>query len=328
MQLQTIIQPEKAGNPIDYQSKLLLLGSCFVENIGGKLAFYQFRHVLNPFGILFHPLAIQTLMERALNDEVYGEDDVFEGEGVWHCFGAHSALSSTSKTEVLNNLNKGLKATKAAIQEASHVILTLGTSWVYRHKDSGKIVANCHKVPQKEFNKELLSPENIQQSLEQIIDLIVSVNNKASVVFTISPVRHLKDGFVENQRSKSHLISAIHAVLSSRDVILSLSKERSRGLSYFPSYEIMMDELRDYRFYESDMVHPNALAITYIWEKFKGTWISQECYTVMDEVETVQKGLLHRPFNPSSEAHQKFEKSLEAKIAYLQKRYPFMNFRP
>lgn len=319
MQLQTIIQPEKAGNPIDYQSKLLLLGSCFVENMGGKLAFYQFQHTLNPFGILFHPLAIQNLIEQALNEKVYGEDDVFEKEGVWHCFDAHSSLSSTSRTEVLDNLNKGLKATSEAIQEASHIVLTLGTSWVYKYKDSGKIVANCHKVPQKEFNKELLSPKAIRQSLEQIIDLIASVNKKANIIFTISPVRHLRDGFTENQRSKSHLFTALHQVIQ--------LKGESR-FHYFPSYEIMMDELRDYRFYESDMVHPNTLAINYIWEKFKETWIAPKCHSTMDEVEAIQKGLQHRPFNPNSEAHQKFERSLEAKIAYLQERYPFMNFRP
>ena len=179
-------------------------------------------------------------------------------------------------------------------------------------------MANCHKVSQKQFTKKLLSLGEIEGSLDHILKLIQKVNPKAQIIFTISPVRHLKDGFIENQQSKAHLITAVHSLLSSR--------AQSRELSYFPSYEIMMDELRDYRFYGKDMVHPNELAVDYIWERFKWVWISKKIYPVMHEVDAVQKGLLHRPFNPDSEAHQKFKTSLGTKITYLQERYPFMKF--
>ncbi|WP_293304561.1 GSCFA domain-containing protein [Allomuricauda sp.] len=318
MKLQTIVPLQKAEQPIDYSSKMLLLGSCFVENMGERLDYYKFRSLQNPFGILFHPLALENLMERALGDKTYQEDEVFEQNGIWHCFDAHSDLNAHSREALLNHLNQRLQETKAELENTTHMIITLGTAWVYKNIASRKVVANCHKVPQKEFVKRLLTPEEIQSSLARLVDLVQQVNPKANLIFTVSPVRHLKDGFVENQQSKSHLITALHSVLSSR--------AQSRDVSYFPAYEIMMDELRDYRFYGKDLVHPNELAVEYIWEKFKDTWISPDCYSVMDEVDSVQKGLQHRPFNPDSEAHQTFRKSLRTKITYLQERYPFMKF--
>ncbi|RYC51843.1 GSCFA domain-containing protein [Flagellimonas olearia] len=318
MKLQTIVPLQKAEHPIDYSSKMLLLGSCFVENMGSKLDYFKFQQLQNPFGILFHPLALENLVERALAGKTYHVDEVFEQNGIWHCFDAHSDLNALSKEDLLNHLNQGLKETKSELENATHVVITLGTAWVYEHRSLGKTVANCHKVPQKVFEKRLLSPEEIQSSLYRLVDLVAKVNPKVNFIFTVSPVRHLKDGFVENQQSKAHLITSLHSVLSSR--------AQSRGMSYFPAYEIMMDELRDYRFYGKDLVHPNALAVEYIWGKFKSVWISPDCYTVMDEVDGVQKGLQHRPFNPDSEAHQTFRKSLRTKITYLQERYPFMKF--
>ncbi|MGX1931116.1 GSCFA domain-containing protein [Flagellimonas sp. 2504JD4-2] len=318
MKLQTTISFEKAEDQIGYQDKILLLGSCFVENIGKKFEYFKFQTTQNPFGILFHPLAIENLVERAMDNTSYQKKEVFEHAGIWHCFDAHSDIRAASEQELLRNLNQGLQDVKQALNDATYIIITLGTSWVYRYNATQKTVANCHKVPQKEFSKELLSAREVQSSLEKIVDLITSVNTGASIIFTVSPVRHLKDGFVENQRSKAHLISAVHATLSSR--------ENANGVSYFPSYEIMMDELRDYRFYEKDMVHPNELAVDYIWDKFKSVWISPESYPIMDEVSNIQKGLLHRPFNPTSEEHQKFQKSLQTKIEHLQERYPFIRF--
>lgn len=318
MKLQTIVPLQKAEQPIDYSSKMLLLGSCFVENMGGKLDYFKFQQLQNPFGILFHPLALENLVECALAGKTNHVDEVFEQDGIWHCFDAHSDLNALSCEDLLNHLNQGLKETKSELEDATHVIITLGTAWVYEHQSLGKTVANCHKVPQKEFEKRLLSTEEIRSSLDRLVNWVQQANPKANIIFTISPVRHLKDGFVENQQSKAHLITSLHSVLSSR--------AQSRGMSYFPAYEIMMDELRDYRFYGEDLVHPNALAVEYIWEKFKDTWISPDCYSVMDEVDSVQKGLQHRPFNPDSEAHQTFRKSLRTKITYLQERYPFMKF--
>lgn len=317
MKLQTQIPLERAGNQIGYNSQLLLLGSCFVENMGRKLDYFKFRHLQNPHGILFHPLAIEKLMARALQKESYSESDIFYRNESWHCFDAHSAVSDTSKEKLLKKLNDGREATLSQLQTASHSIITLGTAWAYRHKTSGNIVANCHKVPQGEFSRELLSVEEIANSLERTIKHAQSINNDIQFIVTVSPVRHLKDGFIENQRSKAHLISAVHDVLKTRIAPNSIE-------GYFPSYELLMDELRDYRFYGRDMIHPNQLAIDYIWEKFKQVWISEDAYATMEKVDDIQKGLQHRPFNPGSGQHRKFREALETKITAVLKEYPFM----
>ena len=319
MNLQTKIslKPQQ-HNQIDYNSNILLIGSCFVENIGEKLNYFKFQNTINPFGILFHPKAIEKLVSNAINKKEYTEEDIFFQNEQWHCFESHSKLSSISKEDLLFNLNKQITSTNQQINTSTHIIITLGTAWVYRHIESDNIVANCHKVPQKKFLKELLSIDEITESLKAIIALIKSVNKDVSIIFTVSPVRHLKDGFIENTQSKAHLISAIHTVLSPR--------EQSRGLYYFPSYELMMDELRDYRFYAEDMIHPNQLAVRYIWEKFKEVWISKDAFKTMEEVDSVQKGMQHKPFNPNSEAHQKFLKNLEDQKTTLHKKHPHMFF--
>ena len=291
-----------------------------MENIGDKLAYYKFQTVQNPFGILFHPLAIEKLVTRAIQQTVYTEKDVFFLNDKWQCYDAHSDLSSGSKEVLLQNLNTGLEQTKIQIESASHIIITLGTAWVYELKNRGQVVANCHKVPQKEFDKKLLSIAQIQKSLESALLQIQTINKNVQFIYTVSPVRHLKDGFVENQLSKAHLITALHQVLNSSPL------EGALATNYFPSYELMMDELRDYRFYTEDMVHPNKTAIQYIWEKFFEVWISEKAIPIMGDVETIQKALAHKPFHPEAEKHQKFRMHLQQKIDYIQKRYPFIRF--
>ena len=315
MQFQTNIslKPQQ-HNQIDYDSKLLLLGSCFTENIGNKLAYFKFQNLVNPFGILFHPKAIENLVLNAINERLYTENDIFFHNERWHCFEAHSVLSATTKEALIESLNTAIASTNQQVKDSTHIIITLGTAWAYRFIETDTQVANCHKVLQKKFLKELLSVDEIRESLEAINSLIRSVNTNATVVFTVSPVRHLKDGFIENQQSKAHLISAIHQVTNGGNV------------SYFPSYEIMMDELRDYRFYKEDMLHPNKTAIDYIWERFSKVWISDKAFKNMQEVETIQKGLSHKPFNVNSEQHQTFLVNLESSISSLQSEYPFITF--
>ncbi|WCC45148.1 GSCFA domain-containing protein [Tenacibaculum finnmarkense] len=316
MKLQTQIPLKKQPhNLIDYNSKLLLLGSCFSENIGDKLSFYKFQSQQNPFGILFHPKAIEKLITDAINQKKYTEEAVFLHNESWHCFDVHSSVSSSDKKKVLNNLNTANTATFEHLKNASHLIITLGTSWIYRKISSDAIVANCHKIPQKNFLKEILTIDEITESLEAISALTKSVNPNISIIFTVSPVRHIKDGFIENQQSKAHLLSAIHQVTDTK-----------KNIYYFPSYEIMMDELRDYRFYAQDMIHPNNTAIQYIWEKFIAVWISENTQKTMKAVEIIQKGLAHRSFNPTSEAHQKFLKNIAQKKETLQKAFPFITF--
>lgn len=315
MNLQTKIAVEKMAHQIGYQSQLLLLGSCFAERLGRKFEHYKFQSIQNPFGILFHPLAIENLITRAVRKETYTEQDIFFLNERWHCYDAHSDLSDVSAEKLLQRLQEGLESTGQQLRKATHIFITLGTAWAYRNNESNNVVANCHKVPQRQFSKEILAVDAIVGSLRNSIESIQSVNEIAQVIFTVSPVRHLKDGFVENQRSKAHLITAVHQILNFRT-----------RTSYFPSYEIMIDELRDYRFYETDMVHPNQLAIDYIWEKFMPIYISEGAQATMVLVEAVQKGLQHRPFNVQATKHQEFLKALEEKIAFLRKGYPFIVF--
>ncbi|WP_025667682.1 GSCFA domain-containing protein [Aquimarina megaterium] len=313
MNLQTKITLQSQEPKVDYNSELLLLGSCFAENIGEKFEYFKFRNKINPFGILFHPKAIETFLWMATQGEQYTDTDLFYINEQWHCFDAHSSLSNADQNVALSNLNTALTTTRKNINSATHVFITLGTAWVYRLKSLDMVVANCHKIPQREFEKELLSVDEINQCLQNCIHLIRGINPSVEIVFTVSPVRHSKDGFVENNRSKSHLITSLHQTISS-----------NKNLNYFPSYEIMMDELRDYRFYNVDMIHPNTLAIDYIWERFSEAWISEKTAQTMGRVEEIKKGMMHRPFNPQSEQHVLFLQKLESKKYQLYKEYPHM----
>ena len=315
MKLQTQISLHPERNQIDYGSKVLLLGSCFVENIGAKLAYYKFQNCCNPFGIIFHPVAIEKLVTRAINETYFHEDDIFFHSERWQCFEAHSALSHSEKDVFLNNLNEALKELREQLLSATHIIFTYGTAWVYRHIETDVQVANCHKIPQKKFLKEILTVEEVAESIDSTITLIKDINPNTSFITTVSPVRHLKDGFVENTKSKAHLIAGLHTVIEPRNNIF-----------YFPSYEIMIDELRDYRFYKEDMVHPSYLAIGIIWERFKTVWVASETEVLQKEIESIQAGLQHRPFNEKSDAHQTFLKDLQKKIELLKKRLPFIKF--
>jgi lysophospholipase L1-like esterase len=316
LNLQTHIPLSKnIKNLIDYNSKVILLGSCFSDNIGKKLRYHKFQSVLNPFGILFHPKAIESVIKNAITKKEYTEEDVFFFNERWQSFTTHSKLSASSKEEALNQLNQASALINTALKSSTHIIITLGTSWVYRFLASGKIVANCHKVPQHKFKKELLPITEINKSLSSIISLVRKVNPNINFIFTISPVRHLRDGFIENQQSKSHLISALHQIIKNQ-----------KNIFYFPSYEIMMDELRDYRFYKEDMIHPNQIAINYIWEKFYENWLSDEAIDLKKQVIKIQRGLEHKPFNTDSNEYREFLSSLQKKIKALKKKYSHITF--
>lgn len=314
MQFRTQIPISKSDHPIGYDSEVVSLGSCFAEHMAAKFEYFQFRQTVNPFGILFHPKAIARLVGFAESNEVFSEADVFFHNGRWHCFDAHSDLSDASQLRLIDNLNYAVGRLRQKLQQATHIIITYGTAWVYRDIVSQNEVANCHKLPQSHFSKELLSVQAITQSIENTVAAIKGCNPGAEIIFTISPVRHLKDGFVENQRSKANLVSALHGVL-----------ENQPG-SYFPSYEIVMDELRDYRFYAEDMVHPNTVAIDYIWQRFAETHIAAPAFAVMEKVAGIRKSLAHRPFDPGSASHKQFLLKLQAAIDALKQQYPHMDF--
>lgn len=301
--------------PINYSAKLLLLGSCFAENMGEKFVYFKFQTTINPFGIIFNPVSIEKLVKRAVNRIIFTEADVFFHNDLWHSYDVHSECSHSDKEILLKNLNAALEAMHRQIAEVSHIVITYGTSWVYQLKTTGEIVANCHKVPQSEFSKEILSPESIAQSIQNTMNLIRQINPEVKFIFTISPVRHTKDGFPENQRSKAHLMTAVHA-----------SVLDNASSNYFPSYEIMMDELRDYRFYADDMLHPSQIAIDYIWIRFFENYVNTDCFATMQEVCNIQKGLAHRPFNPETKSHQQFLETLNQKIIRLKEQFPHFQF--
>ena len=316
MQFTTKIPIQKSSFPIDYDSKILLLGSCFAENMGEKFEYFKFQTIVNPFGIIFNPVSLEKLIRRSVEKRKFTENDIFFHNELWHCYDVHSELSNSDKDAFLESLNDLISSTNKQLNDSTHIIITLGTSWVYQNIASNEIVANCHKVLQKQFTKELLSILQIEESLESIISLVHSVNPNCKFIFTVSPVRHIKDGFVENTLSKAHLIAAIHSVLNRKfSTSLELTTENN---IYFPSYEIMMDELRDYRFYAEDMLHPSQTAIDYIWIQFFENYISESQFGLMNDICSIQKGLKHRPFNPNTESHQKFLNQLDLKIKTIQ----------
>jgi hypothetical protein len=315
MNFTTKVPIEKYQNPIDYNSRIMSLGSCFAENMAEKFEYFKFQNSVNPFGIIFNPVSIEKLVNRIVNKIEFTEEDIFYHNDLWHCYEVHSELSNANKEDFLNNLNSILSENFKIISNATHVIITYGTSWVYRNKTSNEIVANCHKVPQSQFDKEILSVEIIEQSIKSTINLIQKINSNCNFIFTISPVRHIKDGFVENQRSKAHLITALQSAICNLQSAI-----------YFPSYEIMMDELRDYRFYSDDMLHPSQTAIDYIWIKFFENYVSESEFSTMNQVCEIQRALKHRPFNPDSDSYLKFLSNLNLKISKIQEVLPSVKF--
>lgn len=311
------VPPIDETHRIDYQSKIVSLGSCFADNLAQKMNFYKFRIESNPFGVLFHPLAIENLFKRAYKFELFDEKDIFFSDDLWHSFETHSQCSMVDKSLMIKELNQKLRTFRDSVASATHIVITLGTAWVYRHLQSNVIVANCHKVPQQQFIKELLSVVDIYESFQRIKNYIRGINAYVRVIFTISPVRHLKDGFIENQRSKSLLFTALHEYLS----------ESKDGMEfYFPAYEILMDELRDYRFYADDLLHPSQQAIDYIWQKFVNSHIRETSHDIMTEVQAIQTGLAHKPFNYETESHQIFLQKINERIKALQEKVSFIKF--
>ena len=300
---------------MDHHSRIFLAGSCFVENIGNKFDYYKLPNKRNPLGILYHPFGIRDMFARATNENYFTTEDVFFFNERWHCFEAHSSMSDPDRDDLLKKLNEALKSTREYLLKTTHILITPGTSWIYRRVENDRPVANCHKLPQVNFRKEISSLTSLEDAFSDIIASIRKLNTTCQIIFTISPVRHIKDGMIENQVSKSLLFVAIQKFLSAQNFIF-----------YFPSYEILMDELRDYRYYAEDMLHPGKTGIDYIWQKFSFSWLSPETTLMLKEIDNIQKGLLHRPFHENSEAHKKFRSALTAKIQAIQKKYPHISF--
>lgn len=299
MKLITTVPLPKITSQIDYNSRVILLGSCFTENIGTQLSRYGFHTVINPFGIIFNPVSIAALVQKSVEDTPFLPEDIDGTFSYW----AHSVLNGSNAGQTLEQLNTARTHLKESILNASHVIITLGSAWVYRHVERDMIVANCHKQPQRYFNKELLSSQEIQTALLNISNGIERLNPGAQLIFTLSPVRHFKDGAVQNTRSKARLHDGIQHLV-----------DQQKGL-YFPSYEIVMDEMREYRFYGNDLLHLNELGIEYVWSRFRESVIDKNTLPIQKLVLKYRALASHRPTDVVS--HSKQLKKLKEELLEL-----------
>ncbi|MEO7766724.1 MAG: GSCFA domain-containing protein [Ferruginibacter sp.] len=306
--------PKQFSTTIQHLDKLLLIGSCFTENIGAKLRQHKFRVVENPNGILFNPISIASAVNSYISARKFMETDLFFQNECWNSWEHHSRFSNPDKEKCLQGINSSLQLANEFISKAGWVFISVGSAFVYE-LDDGRVVANCHKVPNDKFNKRLLSIAEVVTAFKQMLDNLFAVNPLLKIIFTISPVRHIRDGFVENNRSKSTLIQAVHHLTATGENIF-----------YFPAYELVIDDLRDYRFYAEDMVHPNYAATNYVWEKFVVTGIDESTQKLMKEINIINAARSHRPFHPTSEQHKRFLQMNLQKVKLLHQQFPYLDF--
>lgn len=311
---------------INHRHSLFLSGSCFTEHIAKQLQNNKFTTIENPNGILFNPISICASLTSYMEQKVYTADDLFYYNELWNSWDHHSRFSHPDQQAALQGINGSQQKAHDFLKQADWLILTLGSAFVYEWMDkssalypakgrSNNIVANCHKVPAAHFKKRLLSVEEVLTALDNLTYRLFLFNPKIKIIYTISPVRHARDGFVENNKSKAVLIQSVHHMV-----------EKFEKLYYFPAYELVLDDLRDYRFYAEDMVHPNYLATNYVWEQFTTACIDPSAYPLMKEMEKINLAIKHRPFNPESAQHRQFLSNHLDKVKTLQAAYLFLNF--
>lgn len=286
MELKTKVDISRKLLQLTHEDSMLLIGSCFADNIGGKLNEAHFDCCVNPFGTLYNPLSIRKTLADIIKGRGYetGDTELFEHEGVWHSWMHHTRFSSTDKNNLVEKINTSIKEAHEHLKKCSLLIVTLGSAYVYRLKDDARIVANCHKMNEKLFDRKRLAVDEIVSEWLPLLDELREINPQIKVMFTVSPIRHKRDGFHANQLSKATLLLAAD----------SLCEERSDMCLYFPAYEIMMDELRDYRFYADDMVHPSTLAVEYIWERFCDAFFNRKTMDKIAEWRKFEAAQRHR----------------------------------
>ncbi len=315
MQFKTTIDIPHSTFEISHSLKGMSLGSCFSTNIGNSLHNAKFPILVNPLGTIYNPVSIANAIDLLLGTKAFDEQQVFFANGVWQSYYLHTSFSSVTKDEVLRKFHAVKEDFQQNFKSLDYVILTLGTAWVYEQKETKQIVNNCHKTPASQFNRRRLSVEECVSVLKNSIEQLRNENPNLHVIFTVSPIRHWKDGAHENQVSKSTLFLAIEELQNSM-----------QNIFYFPAYELLMDDLRDYRFYADDMLHPSDVAIEYIWEKFSETYFSKETKDVIKRIDSIQKALEHKPFNAESEAYKSFLEKTQAELENLKKEFPQISF--
>ncbi|MBN1112963.1 MAG: GSCFA domain-containing protein [Bacteroidales bacterium] len=315
MIFRTEVNSDISESKIDYNTSLFFIGSCFSDNIGGKVKSFKFNTVTNPFGVLYNPTSVRNALEIIMAKDYFVESDLENHNGLWLSFYHHGSFSDVDKTIVLSKINKAIDEAHNRLKTAKFLFITFGTARVYERKGVGNVVANCHKLPENNFTRRLLPVDSIVRDYNVFLQQLKKFNPDINVVFTVSPVRHWKDGAHGNQISKSTLLLAINNIV-----------ENNTDTSYFPSYEIVIDDLRDYRFYKSDMLHPSDEAVEYIWEKFQDSFITNQTKAVIGRAQKLTNAALHRPFNPNTDQHQKFIKSALQKIEIFEKEFPLANF--
>lgn len=313
MQFHIPLVPPPAATRIELRHPILLAGSCFTEHMGERLRNHKFRVLENPNGILFNPHSLAASLRRIPQAEPYATDDLFQHDGLWTSWDFHGRFAHPDPQQALLAMNTSLTEAHAFLKGCRWVLLTLGSAFVYRLAD-GRVVANCHKVPARHFTRSLLTTEETLQCLSDMVAELTAFVPDIRFIVTISPVRHLRDGFVDNNRSKAVLITAAHALC-----------EKHENASYFPAYELVIDDLRDHRFYMEDMVHPNHLATEYVWERFSTAHISPASREAMKEIARLRAAMSHRPLHPDSGPHAAFrQRQLEAAME-LSARMPWLD---
>jgi len=318
MKFKLTLEATPSESAIHYQDKIMLMGSCFTENIGAKLHRHLFEVKENPHGILFNPISVIGALQDYIEHKQYSTNDLFQLNDLFNSWHHHTRFSDITASATLEKINSSISDAHRYLKVADKLIITLGSAWLYSLTNdaphhAGLVVANNHKAPAKWFEKKLMDPVELSSQLRKIVTAIHALNSKIKIIFTISPVRHLREGLIENNRSKSVLIYAVH------DVIANL-----KGVEYFPAYEYVIDDLRDYRFYAEDLVHPNYAATNYVWDKLVSTYFSEETQLIMAEVAELQLAKQHKPFNKASIGHQAFLQKSLVKTQVLQSKYPYL----
>lgn len=300
---------------ISYRDSVLMLGSCFTDNIGQRLSQAKIPVTVNPYGVLFNPESIAATIENGLNNKVIKESDLLHNGDLWVNLDFHGSFSSTDKNEALAKMNQAAQMLNKKLSDATILFLTFGTAHVYKHLQTNKIVANCHKLPGTSFQSYMLTADKIANRYTLLIDKLLKQNPNLQIVFTVSPIRHLRDGAHRNQLSKSTLLLAIDQIVN-----------RFQQAHYFPSYEILLDDLRDYRFYDTDMVHPSSLAVDYIWQQLRNSCIAPANNQLIDEIMKIETAASHKPINPLSIEFQKFASAQLDNIRKIAQAHPNLDF--